>query len=162
MSSAREIRFYNPSERYGFLSNFFVYAFYLDGRKWYTVEHYYQAQKFRGTSLEEHVRTLLRPGGAKNFAGLQAALWRPDWDTAKEEVMRSAVSAKFNQSAFLAEELLATGTAILIEDSPSDFFWGIGCDGTGRNILGKILEETRAALLLNGVDTGGSAVRCSG
>ncbi len=34
----------------------------------------------------------------------------------------------------------------LTENSPYDYFWGIGNDGTGKNLLGKILMETREVL----------------
>jgi predicted NAD-dependent protein-ADP-ribosyltransferase YbiA (DUF1768 family) len=42
--------------------------------------------------------------------------------------------------------LLSTGNATLIEDSPMDFYWGCGSDGTGKNMLGKILMEYRDIL----------------
>lgn len=60
--------------------------------------------------------------------------------------MREAVRDKFFQSAILAEELIATRSAILIEDSKKDFFWGIS-DGTGQNMLGKILMKVREELI---------------
>jgi predicted NAD-dependent protein-ADP-ribosyltransferase YbiA (DUF1768 family) len=34
----------------------------------------------------------------------------------------------------------------LIEDSPYDSYWGIGPSGNGKNMLGKILMETREYL----------------
>ena len=40
----------------GFLSNESNYGFTLEGRKWPTVEHYIQAQKFVGTQYEETIR----------------------------------------------------------------------------------------------------------
>ena len=42
----KHIRFYRPQDEYGFMSNYFEYRFWLDGRDWLSVEHYYQAQKF--------------------------------------------------------------------------------------------------------------------
>ncbi|KAG6331540.1 hypothetical protein ID866_7550 [Astraeus odoratus] len=42
--------------------------------------------------------------------------------------------------------LLGTGDAELIEDSPRDYFWGIGADKTGRNELGKALQRLRQEL----------------
>lgn len=61
-------------------------------------------------------------------------------------VMRKAVWAKFGQSALLTRELLATGDASLIEDSPFDSFWGVGPTGQGDNHLGMLLMELRGEL----------------
>ncbi len=60
--------------------------------------------------------------------------------------MREALTAKFRQNPELLEQLLATGDAELVENSPVDYFWGIGADGSGKNTLGKLLMEVRAAL----------------
>ena len=43
------ILFYKINEEYGCFSNFAHYDFELDGKKWMTSEHYFQAQKFKGT-----------------------------------------------------------------------------------------------------------------
>ena len=32
---------------------------------------------------------------------------------------------------------------MIIEDSPTDYYWGCGKDKTGRNELGKILMKVR-------------------
>jgi predicted NAD-dependent protein-ADP-ribosyltransferase YbiA (DUF1768 family) len=45
--------------------------------------------------------------------------------------------------------LLATGDADLIEHTATDAYWGDGGDGSGRNMLGKILMEVRARLRAN-------------
>jgi predicted NAD-dependent protein-ADP-ribosyltransferase YbiA (DUF1768 family) len=41
---------------------------------------------------------------------------------------------------------LATGDEEIIENSPIDSYWGCGADGQGKNMLGKILMETRDIL----------------
>lgn len=110
------------------------------------MEHYYQAQKFAGKPEEEMIRCLKKPGGAKGFAHAKKHLWLSNWDDLKVDVMREAVHAKFFQSGFLARELILTGSAILIENSPSDDFWGTGSNGKGKNMLGQILMETRENL----------------
>jgi len=33
-----------------------------------------------------------------------------------------------------------------MENSPTDYYWGCGKDGTGRNELGKILMKIRSKL----------------
>jgi ribA/ribD-fused uncharacterized protein len=73
-------------------------------------------------------------------------LLRPDWDDAKEDVMKKAVDAKFGSNLQLQKRLLATGTALLVEDSPYDYYWGAGEDGTGKNLLGEILMDGRSKI----------------
>jgi ribA/ribD-fused uncharacterized protein len=60
--------------------------------------------------------------------------------------MRTAVRAKFTQHKSLQETLLSTGDAILVEHTVNDSYWGDGGDGTGKNMLGKILVEIRDEL----------------
>lgn len=33
-----------------------------------------------------------------------------------------------------------------MENAPRDSYWGCGADGSGKNVLGKILMEVRATL----------------
>jgi len=48
-------------EPYGCFANFSAHGFDLDGHRWPTAEHYYQAQKFAGTPDEEEVRLAKSP-----------------------------------------------------------------------------------------------------
>lgn len=65
---------------------------------------------------------------------------RIDWENIKNQVMWKALVAKFSQHEVLKQLLLSTGNRTLIEDSPHDSYWGIGNDGKGLNMLGKMLE----------------------
>lgn len=42
------IYLFNRDDKYYPLSNFSVFGFVLDGNKWRTMEHYFQAMKFDG------------------------------------------------------------------------------------------------------------------
>jgi predicted NAD-dependent protein-ADP-ribosyltransferase YbiA (DUF1768 family) len=42
--------------------------------------------------------------------------------------------------------LLETGDREIIENSPVDSYWGIGPDGRGENMVGKILMRLRKEL----------------
>lgn len=146
---------------FGFLSNFHPAVIQLDGETWPTVEHYYQAQKSSNPAYRQAIREAPSPGRAKRLGAAPEApqrgarqSWfrrngaapRPDWHEAKLGVMRRAVRAKFAQHPDLAALLLATGAAELVEDAPSDSFWGVGPNGQGTNWLGRILMEVRAQL----------------
>ena len=60
--------------------------------------------------------------------------------------MRRAVLRKFERHADLRAILLATGDEEIVENAPGDFYWGCGADGSGKNMLGRILMETREIL----------------
>ena len=64
--------------------------------------------------------------------------------------MREALAAKFTQDAGLRALLLSTGEAPLVQLKPGDAYWGTGPNGRGRNALGALLMELRAALRREG------------
>lgn len=74
---------------------------------------------------------------------------RKDWEEVKDEVMRKAVLAKFKSNNDAKVILLSTGDEEIIEKTTKDYYWGCGNDGTVKNMLGKILMETRK-ILCNG------------
>ena len=57
--------------------------------------------------------------------------------------MRAAVHKKFTIHKKLGQKLAETGNFELIEKAAADYYWGCGRDGSGRNMLGKILMEVR-------------------
>lgn len=70
-----------------------------------------------------------------------------NWDKQKDNVMYTALLAKFTQHADLQELLLHTGDARLVEHTENDSYWGDGGDGSGQNRLGKLLMTVRKNLL---------------
>jgi N-glycosidase YbiA len=140
------IWFYSKSPEFDWLSNFSEHPFTLDGLRWPSVEHYYQAQKYVGTEAVERIRRADSPLKARKAGQDRSLIPRPDWDIVKEDVMRRAVRAKFEQNRRVREQLLATADEELIHESSSDAFWGKSRDGIGDNRLGAILMEVRQAL----------------
>lgn len=140
------IYFYSTTGPYGCFSNFSRHGFFLDGKKWPTSEHYFQAQKFAGTDYAEKIRLASTPRQAAELGRSRAVPIRPDWEAVKLEVMRRAVLCKFETHAEIQEILILTDHEDLIENSPFDYYWGCGKDGTGQNKLGQILMETRTLL----------------
>jgi ribA/ribD-fused uncharacterized protein len=145
-----EVRFYRVGDAHGEFSNFAPYPISLDGSRWPTSEHYFQAQKFSDPKLREQVRRASTPGEAARLGRSRRAPLRGDWEAVKVDVMRRAVRAKFEQHPDLAARLLATGDARIVEHTGNDRFWGDGGDGSGRNMLGEILMDVRARLRGNG------------
>ena len=58
--------------------------------------------------------------------------------------MYRAVKRKFELHPVLRALLLATGEEDIVESAPTDYYWGVGRQGTGENRLGKIIERIRA------------------
>ena len=140
------INFYRTQDKYGEFSNFAAYPIALQGKIWLTSEHYFQAQKFAGTAHEEEIRRITSPMIAARMGRERARPLRRDWEKVKDAIMREAVWAKFTQHAALQALLLATGTALLVEHTSNDNYWGDGGNGTGRNMLGQILMSVRDEL----------------
>lgn len=140
------IRFYESDKPYGEFSNFSRHPIEVGGKQWATSEHYFQAQKFAGTVHEEEIRLLQKPMEAARMGRRRDLPLRPDWDQAKDQVMREALQAKFTQHPELRELLLSTGDAELIEHTANDRYWADGSDGSGANRLGQLLMELREQL----------------
>ena len=145
----KEIKFYKVNDAYGYMSNFAPYSF-SDGHKiWPTSEHYFQAQKFLVPEIQEKIRLLESPMDAALEGRNRQNPLRKDWEDVKDDIMRYAVREKFRQNPEILEELIATSDAKLIEHTKNDHYWADGGDGSGKNMLGKILMETRATLSLD-------------
>ena len=77
---------------------------------------------------------------------VQGVKMRHDWDQVKDEIMLRANRAKYQQNKKLADLLISTGNAKLIEHTARDKYWGDGGDGSGLNKLGHILMLIRDEL----------------
>ena len=141
------INFYGRRLTHFEFSNFYVAQIYIDGSLWRTSEHYYQAMKFDGHP--EHVKDVQNattPFDAAKFGRDRKRPLREDWEEVKDDVMYKAITAKFTQHPNLKEVLLGTGDAILVEHTENDHYWGDGLDGSGKNMLGKLLVKLREEL----------------
>ena len=137
--------------KYAFLSNFFYAPFVYDGIIYPTNEHFFQAMKTLDQEKRKQIAEAKTPGAAKRM-GRQVQL-REDWEQVKYTAMRVGVERKFDAHPGLAEKLIATGDAILIEgNSWHDNTWGScfcpKCASiAGKNWLGEILMERRKELV---------------
>lgn len=145
-----EIRFFIREAPYGFLSNFERTPFKVDGKTYPTNEHYYQCQKTENEAVSEWIRSAPHARLAmvigrqlEHNKYLKDKYMKPDWAHQKQAVMLNGLRHKF--FGVLAEQLLSTGNAILHEDNPEDFYWGIA-DGSGESWLGKLLMQVRGEL----------------
>lgn len=146
---AEVVNFYSVGDEYGAFSNFAPYPITLDGKRWPTSEHYFQAQKFEDEAHRQTIRKANSPMLAARLGRDRKQKLRRDWETVKVAVMRVAVLAKFTQHDELRTLLLSSGDAKLVEHTENDDYWGDDGDGSGKNWLGHILMEVRETLQLS-------------
>ena len=133
------IRFYSSIEKNFWLSNFCHSPITLDGKKWQTVEAYYQAQKTLNPDDREKIRLASTPAEAKKIGKIVSIVH--NWTQMKDEVMLRALREKFAHEPFKSN-LMDTGDALLEENSPTDVYWG----RLGKNRLGELLMKVREEL----------------
>lgn len=125
---------------FGFLSNFYESSIWVDGERYATVEHAYQAAKANDPTTKKMIRDARTPYVAKRLG--KSVVLPADWDTKRIEVMRALLAKKF-ENPLLRSLLLATEDAELVEGNAwGDRFWGV-CRGDGQNWLGRLLMEVR-------------------
>ncbi len=127
-----------------FLSNLYPSKIAVGSLIYPTVEHAYQAAKTLDKLKQAEICGARTPFDAKRLGN--ACALRPDWSDLRLKVMEIALAKKFAQGSILAEQLLATDDAELIDGNNwHDKFWGV-VDGIGENHLGRLLMERRTAL----------------
>ena len=136
------IKFYTP-EFYVF-NNFSAHAVEFRGELYPTSEHAYQAAKCTDPAGQEEIRNARSPLQAKSLANEKyKAAKDPDWGSKKLAVLEEILRAKLAQHPEAQEALRKSGRQTIVEDSPTDYFWGEGADGSGQNMLGKLWMRIR-------------------
>lgn len=154
--SAKEnkLEFYSKDIPFFWLSNSSEHPLYVDGARYPTAEHLFQAQKFidHRPDIANKVRKASNPIEAIRIARTYAKDIRPDWikDGVNVSTMRMVLLTKFTQHTDLRLALLETGDAEIVHASPNDAFWGSAAapnaEGRGRNMLGRTIMQTRELL----------------
>lgn len=151
---AESVVFYRTRERFGGLSNMASgYPLTVNSVRILTTEALYQACRF--PHLPELQRLIIgqrSPMTAKMKSKPHRKNSRPDWDRARNNIMRLCLRVKLAQHyhAF-GGLLLATEDRPIVEQSSRDDYWGAKplYDGellVGRNVLGRLLMELRELL----------------
>jgi ribA/ribD-fused uncharacterized protein len=142
-----------------FLSNFYPSKLTWEGIDYFTAEHAMHAGKTLNPHLRLKISDALTPHEAKKM-GRKIDL-RRDWNTtARYQVMRGVLRAKFTRTPGRIAALLSTGDAYLIEGNTwHDQHWGScrcgrpECVEPGGNHLGLLLMELRDTLSGRSDDT---------
>lgn len=136
------------SGEYRFLSNFYPSEIRYKWLTYPTVEHAYQAAKvcdYNHRFVMARMRSI-DAGLAKRIGRISPL--RFNWEQLKVPIMFRLLQLKFVKDSELATRLCATWPHELVEGNTwGDTFWGV-CNGTGRNMLGQLLEARRNELQL--------------
>lgn len=121
-----------------------------------TAEHAFQSLKAIHSGLEDSEKMvwlwrivgLTDPADAKHYGSKGMIEINPiQWDRMSEYYMGRVQQQKYLQNPELADRLIATGDAALIEGNTwGDRIWG-QVDGVGENKLGHVLMQVRAQLV---------------
>lgn len=161
------IPFWNPSNKNGYLGNWYNSPFVMDGIEYLHVEMALMAGKALLFSTGKHQDFNLKildqilsekdPNKCKKLGSQVKDFDDETWEKEGYMIAKNSCLAKFQQNEDLKTLLLNTGDSILAEASPYDKKWGIGLKPNnrdvydikkwqGRNLLGKILMEVREEL----------------
>ena len=154
------IGFHNPDESYGFLSNWYLSDFTVDGIKFSSMEQYMMYQKavvFKDKDIASQILKTNDVARIKDF-GRQVSNYNDTvWNGMRQIVIYKGLLEKFRQNEKLKKALLDTGDDILAECAVSDKIWGIGLSmkdsnkndikrWKGQNLLGFALMLVRNEL----------------
>lgn len=142
---------------YRSFSNMSNHPIEIDGIKFPTVEHYFQAMKAQEFKDDESYQKILKtktPKAAKAAGKKVKNFVEEVWDSKRDGIMEKAVSTKFKQHPEIRKKLLETGDKLIGEANPRDTYWGIGTSmdleksktpskWRGQNKLGKLLMKLR-------------------
>ncbi len=154
------VYFHKPQEPDGYLSNWYLSPFDLDGKHFTSCEQYIMYRKcllFRDMVSAEQVLSAddisLQQMIGRNAKGYNQTVW----EGARQAIALRGLIGKFQQNEVLKEKLLLTGNAYLVECAKSDCIWACGRSlhderrlsadtWNGTNLLGFALMEVRELL----------------
>lgn len=142
---------------YRAFSNMSAHTVEVDGVKYISVEHYYQAMKATEFKDDDALKKILKTKTSKavKAAGKKVENFNQEvWDAKKDEIMETGVRAKFVQHPELRMQLLGTDETPIGYADARDTYWGIGTSVStekakvpskwrGQNKLGKLLMKMR-------------------
>lgn len=149
--------FHKPEELNGYLSNWYMSDFVIDGIKYTSMEQYMMHKKaivFNDTDIAGQIMQTSNVGKIKDLGRCVAGYNETVWNGIRQIVVYHGLLEKFGQNADLKKSLVATGDDILAECAVQDKVWGIGIsmkdprrfdmtEWTGSNLLGFSLMMVR-------------------
>lgn len=154
------ICFHNPDEENGYLSNWYLSDFEIDGIKFSSMEQYMMYKKAKCFNDDKIACEILETSDVARIKALGREVSNYDdntWSGVRQIIIYEGLIAKFSQNEELKKMLLETKTSYLAECAVRDKIWGIGLSMTdpnrldkskwnGTNLLGYALMMTRDKL----------------
>ncbi len=154
------IGFHNPDEAYGFLSNWYLSAFTVDGIRFSSMEQYMMYKKamlFGDSAIAAQIKNTDDVVTIKELGRKVSGYNDSVWNGMRQIIIYKGLLEKFRQNDDLRKALLDTGNNILAECAVKDCIWGIGLSMTddnrndlnawkGQNLLGYTLMLVRDEL----------------
>lgn len=156
----RIICFHNSDEENGYLSNWYLSPFTIDGKHFSSAEQFMMYSKAICFSDEAVAAQILATDNVAEIKALGRQVSNYDehiWNGIRQIVVYEGLMAKFSQNKDLKDKLKATGQAILAECAVRDLIWGVGLSmkdprrfdkskWRGKNLLGYTLMMVRERL----------------
>lgn len=152
--------FHNPEEINGYLSNWYLSDFSVDGIQYSSMEQYMMYQKallFQDMEIAKQILNTSNVGKIKALGRSVKNYEDVIWNGMRQIIVYQGLLQKFQQNTELKEKLLATQEHLLAECAVQDKIWGIGLSmkderrlhldkWQGQNLLGFSLMRVRSAL----------------
>ena len=152
--------FHNPDEVNGYLSNWYLSDFEVNGIKYSSMEQYMMYQKavlFHDNEIAEQILAISDVGKIKALGRMVRNYNDTVWNGTRQIIIYEGLLEKFRQNDALKDRLLASGEDILAECAVQDKIWGIGLsmkdekrfnmdEWQGQNLLGFGLMRVRTML----------------
>ncbi|GEM_PF-619053 len=145
-TTENSVYFYTP--KFYIFDNFSAHTINIWGIKFPTAEHAYQWKKFSDStpSIANEIIKADSPSAVKKISNNHKNEASTKWDEERVLVMEQILRAKAEQHEDVRDKLRKTGQKIIIENSPTDDFWGIGANNKGKNMVGVIWMKIRDSL----------------
>ena len=133
---------------FGSLNNFSSHQIHIWDRDFSTAEYAYQWKKFFVTEpeLAEKILSVKSSHLVKEVALANQDKIPQNWREERVGVMEEILRTKAKQHEDVRDALKRTNKRKIIENSPFDNFWGVGPDGNGQNMVGKLWMKVRDEL----------------
>lgn len=137
------IEFYKEFGELGYLANYSNHGFTKNGIFYKTVEHYYQSEKFDDPEIKKRIINAPTPKEASNIGRDRSNIRKDNFKEIKNQVMFDGILEKFRQNRDIAYKLIETRNKKIAEATIDEYYWGIGKDKSGKNVIGDILVKVR-------------------
>lgn len=152
--------FHNPDEDNGYLSNWYLSTFIVDGVTFSSMEQfmmYRKAIQFGDEKVADEILSMDDVAEIKSLGRQVSNYDESVWNGIRQIIVYEGLVEKFAQNEDLKAKLKSTGKAVLAECAVKDRIWGIGLSmrdadrfdkskWNGQNLLGYTLMMVREGL----------------